>query len=250
MKQILKDLGVNQVLVQNKKMKKSSQDGTVIFNWTLPAFKSQDGTITCPNASKCVVGCYAKQGAYIWDNVSKAHNAKLDLARHEMFVPIMIQTIETKLKNKRNKQILIRIHDAGDFFSIEYTYKWLSIMKHFQNETRVMFYAYTKQVEMFKKQVVSIPDNFKLIYSFGGKQDSQIDTENDRHALVFESETDLIARGYIDASDNDTLALTDNPKVGLVYHGTKSYNKTTWNKVKESQNETSPVVQDDTKKVA
>jgi len=95
-----------------------------------------------------------------------------------------------------------------------------------------VFYAYTKQVKMFKDIVQDIPANFKLIFSYGGKQDNLINPEIDRHSWVFESTSDLDSKGYIDASQDDMLALTDNPKVGLVYHGNKSYNNTTWSKVK------------------
>jgi Gene product 88 len=65
----------------------------------------------------------------------------------------------------------------------------------------------------------------------GGKQDAMINTDTDRHSKVFENETELASMGYIDASHDDMLALTPNVKVGLVYHGTKSYKNTTWNKV-------------------
>lgn len=233
MKEVLNSLNIKQVLTQNAKMKKSSKNGTAVFNWTIPAYKALDGTITCPNASKCIKGCYAKQGAYIWKSVSKAHNAKLQLTRHDLFVDIMVNTIQTKLKNKNHKRIIIRIHDAGDFYNLEYVLKWYSVMKVFQNESRVLFYAYTKQVELFNTIKGIKPINFKLIYSYGGKQDSQIDTATDRHARVFQSEIELDAAGYINASQDDMLALTDNKKIGLVYHGTKSYEKTTWNKVSQ-----------------
>jgi hypothetical protein len=237
-KAVLDSLGVKQVLTQNGKMKKSSQGDTALYNWTIPAFKSQDGTITCPNASKCAIGCYAKQGSYVWTNTMKSHQNKLDLTRHSDFVPIMVQAIEAKLKtNKRkSKKTLIRIHDAGDFYSLDYTLSWFRVMNTLKNESSLSFYAYTKEVDRFKSLKTNYstiyPKNFTVIFSLGGKQDSLIDQNTDRHSKVFQSETDLIEQGYIDASHDDTLALTDNPKIGLIYHGTKGYNKTAWSKVK------------------
>lgn len=216
------------ILTQNSKMKKSSTKEKAVFNWTIPAFKALDGTMTCPNASKCVAGCYAQMGAYIWNNVKKAHQEKLDLTRTEDFVPLMIKAIETKLK--RTKNVYIRIHDAGDFYSAEYTLKWFNIMQYFKGKP-VHFYAYTKQVQMFKDLSEQLPVNFKLIFSYGGKQDKLINPETDRHASVFENDSELLDKGYIDASNDDMLALTDNHKVGLVYHGNKSYKNTTWSKV-------------------
>lgn len=236
-KSVLDQLGVKQVLTQNGKMKKSSQGDTALYNWTIPAFKSQDGTLTCPNASKCAIGCYAKQGSYVWTNVRQSHQNKLDLTKHADFVPIMIEAISSKVKtNKRKgKKCLIRIHDAGDFYSLDYTLSWFRIMSHFETEPDVSFYAYTKEVDRFKSlksNYNNIPKNFTIIFSLGGKLDSLINQDSDRHSKVFQSETELLEAGYIDASQDDTLALTSNPKIGLVYHGTKGYNKTSWSKVK------------------
>lgn len=234
-KAILNELDVKSVLTQNSKMKKSSQNDTIVFNWTLPAYKSQDGTITCPNASKCIQGCYARQGAYIWSNTKQAHQNKLNLAKHRNFSAIMIHTLNAKLKRAKDKTVYIRIHDSGDFFSLDYTLSWFNIMNHFKNYKNIKFYAYTKEVERFKALAVNYstiyPTNFSTIYSLGGKNDKLIDQEQDRHARVFQNETELNKLGYIDASSNDMLALTDNFKIGLVYHGTKGYDNTTWNKV-------------------
>lgn len=236
-KEVLSQLGVKQVLTQNGKMKKSSQGDIALYNWTIPAFKSQDGTITCPNASKCVIGCYAKQGSYIWSKVQLSHQNKLDLTKHPNFTEIMIDAINSKVNTnkKKGKKCLIRVHDAGDFYSLDYTLSWFRIMRHFETEPSVSFYAYTKEVSRFKSLEVNydnIPKNFTIIFSLGGKLDSLIDQQKDRHAKVFQSETKLLKDGYIDASNDDTLALTSNPKVGLIYHGTKGYSKTAWSKVK------------------
>lgn len=210
-------------------MKKSSTKDIAVYNWTIPAHKGLDGTLTCPNASKCIKGCYAQMGAYIWNNTRKSHQEKLDLTKTELFVPSMIAAIKVKLR--RSKTVYVRIHDAGDFYSLDYTLKWFNVMNYFKGQP-VKFYAYTKQVKMFKEIDIDIPENFKIIYSFGGKQDKLIDRTKDRHSWVFESEVDLKKLGYINASKDDLLALTDNAKVGLVYHGNKNYGNTTWDKVK------------------
>jgi hypothetical protein len=219
------------LLTQNSKMKKSSNDKLAIYNWTIPAYKALDGTITCPNASKCIQGCYAKQGAYVWSNVQKSHNEKFQLSKTPQFFDAMVAEIETKVNSRanKNKTVLIRIHDAGDFYSLDYTLTWFRIMRHFEGKS-VLFYAYTKQVEIFNDLKDNVPTNFRLIYSYGGKQDNLINPEIHRHALVFENESD-VPDNYVNASKDDMLALTLNKNVALVYHGTKSYKKTTWNKV-------------------
>ncbi len=216
------------ILSQNGKMKKSSQNGIHIYNFGIPAFSSSTGLKTCPNAGICASGCYARSGAYRFSNVARVYEERLKLTRSEEFVDTMIAEIRLKEihAKSKNSTCLIRIHDSGDFYSAPYWDKWSFIMR-FLPDTK--FYAYTKMIQFFKSQT-EIPHNFTLIYSFGGLQDRLIDLQTDRHSRVFQNETDLLASGYIDASQDDLLALTPNPKIGLVYHGTKKYTNTQWNK--------------------
>lgn len=220
------------LLTQNTKMKKSSQNGITNVNWTIPAFQSQTGLRTCPNAGLCAAGCYARQGAYVFSNVQRAHEAKLALTQTDTFVPEMIADVERWLKKRNTKRLVVRIHDAGDFYSISYLNKWIKIMSHFEADSRVSFYAYTKQVEMFQNEKARLPSNFRAIFSFGGKQDKLIQTETDFHARVFETVDQLEAAGYQNGTDDDMVAaLGVSNKIGLVYHGTKNYTNTRWDKV-------------------
>ena len=212
------------LLTQNTKMKKASGK---VYNWTLPAFKALDGSLTCPNAGKCLSGCYARQGAYIWGTVKAAHDTKFKLSKTDSFVNDMVLDIFGKLERLQDSETLfIRIHDAGDFYSKEYTRKWFEIMDLFTG-FNVKFYAYTKQIAMFKELASEIPSNFRIVSSFGGKQDHLIDTNSDAHAKVFETKEELDAAGYTDCSVDD-LEIFGALKVGLIYHGTKSYKNTTW----------------------
>jgi hypothetical protein len=221
-----------QYLSQNEKMKRSS---TVfdLYNWGIPAFLSKDGLKTCPNAKHCVAGCYAKSGAYLFSNVAAKYEQRLGLALSPQFVDTISLDIAKACKtaSKRSKSPLIRVHDSGDFFSLDYTLSWFRVMKAFPH---VPFYAYTKQVELLKdlKNANTIPDNLTLIYSYGGKQDYLIDPTKDRHSRVFETLEQALKEGYADASHDDTVALGENHRIGLVYHGVKRYDNTAWDKVK------------------
>lgn len=217
------------LLTQNDKMKKSSKaSGINIFNFGIVALKDSSGFMTCPNAGKCASGCYAQAGTFKFKNVVNAYETRLKMTRLPDFEALMIAEINLKLIQSRSKglQCLIRIHDSGDFYSKDYTNKWFKIMSYFESQNDIKFYAYTKMVSQFKSMVV--PNNLTLIYSFGGKEDHLIDCTKDRHSQVFQSEAELIAAGYSDASHNDTVAIGDSIRVGLVYHGQKSYNKTGW----------------------
>lgn len=203
-----------------------------VYNWGIPAFKSQTGLITCPNASRCATGCYAQNGTYLFSNVKSKYESRLELAQAPQFEAVLgaeIALVKEKAL-KRDKPCIIRIHDSGDFYSIEYTQKWLRLI---QSNPYTLFYAYTKQVAMFKS-FHSLPHNLRLIFSYGGKQDHLIDSEQDRHAQVFETLKDLQNAGYADASNDDMVAIGPCLKIGLVFHHRKNYANTSWSKVKVS----------------
>lgn len=208
-------------LTQNSKMKKMS--GVKTFNWGIPAYRSASGFKTCPNAAACAKGCYATMGAYTFSNVAKVFEARLALAQD---YPKLIETINAEIKRRSVRRL--RIHDSGDFFSLEYTHAWFEIM---QRNPGTQFYAYTKMVSMFK--ALALPVNFTLIFSYGGTEDKLINPRVDRHSWVFNSVSELRRAGYANASRNDTVALGRNPKIGLVYHGTKNVENTDWSKVKK-----------------
>src|SRR5580704_2787249 len=209
-------------LTQNSKMKKMS--GVKTFNWGIPAYKSASGFKTCPNAAACVKGCYATQGAYTFSNVAKVFENRLKLALSDAF----IETIDAEIKRRNVKRL--RIHDSGDFFSVDYWTKWRIVI---ERNPEVSFYAYTKRVSLFKG--MPLPTNFTIIYSYGGTEDKLIDRNTDRHSWVFPSIAALKKAGYADAHVNDSVALGSNPKIGLVYHGTKNLENTDWMKVKAAE---------------
>lgn len=212
------------LFTQNKDLKK-----TGIYGWTLPAHwvKLSDGSKfnTCPNAGICAAFCYAKNGTFMFSNVRKAHIEKLEFVinnREEW-----IGSINTELKLKKYIGKYIRIHDAGDFFSLQYAMDWINIAKE---NPQCIFYAYTKEVSMFKN-IGILPDNFITIFSFGGREDHLIDKEKDRHSDVFHDYKQMIEAGYNDIGDDDSqAAINNNHKVGLYRNNIKHFIKKMGNK--------------------
>jgi hypothetical protein len=204
----------------NSKLAKIS--GLKTYNWGIPAYKSASGFKTCPNAAACVAGCYAKAGAYTFSNVAKVFEKRLAFSQSDGFVDgINAEIVRRKVKR-------VRIHDSGDFYSQAYLNKWIAIC--WTNPT-VQFYAYTKMVKMLKSTL--LPDNLTIIYSQGGTQDKLIDVNTDRHNRVFPTFELLTKAGYVDASKDDAVAAAgESNRIGIVYHGQLSYNKTDWQKVK------------------
>jgi len=89
----------------------------------------------------------------------------------------------TELTASRFDGAWVRIHDSGDFFSEGYLVRWLEIMRA---RPRTRFYAYTKEVALFRAVVEPDPPvNFWWVFSFGGLQDASLDVARDRVADVF-----------------------------------------------------------------
>ncbi len=203
------------LLTQNSKLKKTSIENNMrVLNFSLPAYKTITGKTVCPFAKDCIKYCYAKKGNYKYPSVIKGLNNRYELSKTDEFVPKMNATIILE------RPTHVRIHDSGDFYSIAYLNKWISIAN---DNKEVIFYAYTKSIKFFKPSKKAstdflLPKNLKIIFSEGSKTDNLINVAKDRHARIFKSKELLNAAGYINASDNDLKAITDNKKVGLVYH--------------------------------
>lgn len=173
----------------------------------LPAWQSKEGFRTCPGAGLCRKGCYAQQGRYVCTQTLDAQHRRLSLVRSGHFVP----TMDLELR----RLDLVRIHDSGDFFSLSYLKDWLELIRR---HPEIKFLTYTKMVPLFRRVVV--PPNFTVVFSEGGKFDSQIDRHRDKFSRVFPNLEELRASGFTDCHLTDVPAL--DPKVmriGLIYHG-------------------------------
>lgn len=167
---------------------------------------------TCPARGACEKFCYATQGQQWMKSGYKRRVAGFKATLDPDFVVLMT----AELISERVKTL--RIHDSGDFYSPEYLLKWAEIARRLPY---VQFYAYTKQVVLFKKLASVLPDNIKLIQSLDGKLDRLIDPALP-HARIFASLAELHAAGYADASESDLPAATRGvTRIGLVIHGNK-----------------------------
>ena len=209
------------LLTQNSELKK---DG--IYNWTLPAFgvKLSNGKNmnVCPNAGVCASVCYARSGTYNFSNVKRRHVANLEYVLYETdkwYAQMVAEVSTPKMKGRH-----IRIHDAGDFFAEWYLDLWLKIAREVPDVT---FYCYTKEVSMFKRVVEpNCPDNFKYLFSMGGKEDYLIDKERDRHADVFPNDAAILDAGYMSQDHSDLLSIQlPTMKIGIPANNIPHFNK-------------------------
>lgn len=200
----------------NTKLKKTAAEfGVKIFNFSIPAGNDKaSGKITCPFAGSCLSLCYAKKGMYRFGNVERALSKRYEASKQENFVSLITSELA---KVKKDKQVYVRIHDSGDFYSPAYFAKWLEIARLNPN---VRFYAYTKS-HSFIRGNFNLTENFDLIFSLGSKNDELINQETERHSKIFQSMEEMSAAGYSDSSYldlNATKWVTANNKIGLLIH--------------------------------
>ena len=133
----MKTLNVN--INGNKKLK--NNETTRFMIWNLPS------VITCPyRTALCEKSCYAQKAERVYPQVLPSRERNLEESKQEDFVENMIFTIEKHLVSKafQGKKTVFRIHESGDFYNINYARKWVEIAKHFENDKRIIFLAYTK----------------------------------------------------------------------------------------------------------
>ena len=142
----------------NKKLKNNARVSFLI--WNLPA------VITCPYATAhCKKCCYALKAERNYPACKPCRERHFELSRLDDFVLRMVFTISAELARpvNKNKKIVFRIHESGDFYNKEYVKKWFEIMDYFKDEKRLVFVAYTKSVKYFDG--IEIPENMRLLAS-------------------------------------------------------------------------------------
>lgn len=182
------------ILKQNEKISHSGGGSTVYYNIGLPALKglavnekTGDFVVvdTCPGAGACKVYCYAKKGGYVqWKASSLSQTRQLnfllnDPDGYKAKLKAELSSAEKKF-GKKDTKVVVRWHDAGDFFSPDYLNLAYSIARDFPN---IEFYAYTKVASVAQGDK---PSNFKMNFSAGAtpEQEKQIDFSKTKHSTV------------------------------------------------------------------
>jgi len=170
-----------QILGTNAKMAKSKEEGAITYDLTLPALSGivvdeETGEFvevtTCPGAGECQTFCYARKGGYRMFPASSmsAGRALNFLMNHpKEYMGMFNQEVkQSKAKARKSGiKLLVRIHDAGDFFSKEYYNLAMDVAI---DNPDVTFYFYTKMGEIVTD--ASAPKNVVGQFS-GGAQSKQ-----------------------------------------------------------------------------
>lgn len=186
---------------------------------------------TCPMADEClskadrVTGkitdgknvkfrCYAASSESAFKNARNAHWRNFDAIRR-----LSTNEISDLILSELPKDVkVVRIHASGDFFSQRYFNAWVRVAF---SRPDVKFFGYTK---VLKYVSASKPDNFKLVYSFGGKQDSAL--SNEPTCFVVNNIEQAMEKGVEIAcpdskSANDFEYIMNSKSFAILIHGTQ-----------------------------
>jgi hypothetical protein len=112
------------------------------------------------------VKCYASKTETMYPATRNAnwHNWRLLLACGTD-INAIYNVLSTAISKKTK---IVRIHSSGDMYSPEYFQAWRLLAK---NNPDVMFFGYTKHLEYVLESVNNPISNFKIVYSYGSKDD-------------------------------------------------------------------------------
>lgn len=167
-----------QILGTNAKMAKSKEEGAITYDLTLPALSGivvdeETGEFvevtTCPGAGECQLFCYARKGGYRMfpaSSMSAARALNFLMNHPEQYMEMFSKEVgmAEARASKAGIKLLVRVHDAGDFFSKQYYDLSMSVAKQHPN-TR--FYFYTKMGEIVTDPAA--PPNVVGQFSGGAK---------------------------------------------------------------------------------
>jgi protein gp37 len=125
-------------------------------------------------------GCYALKPQKRFPAVLKSRNDTYEMTKSGSFPSLMYAELlyfGRKLEKKSVTNRVVRIHEAGEFYSVEYIKKWQQIAKDNSDWT---FYSFTKRLKDFPEAFESfrsLPNVFITDSLYDGKQNYGSATE-------------------------------------------------------------------------
>ena len=203
---------------------KLSKLSGLIYTFSLPAGWS------CPGAKDCLsrallkdekysikdgpntrFRCFAATQEVVYRGVREQRQYNYDLLRKCS----SLEQSALILKSVPKDATVIRIHVSGDFYNEDYLKSWILVAAAYP---KVTFYAYTKSLQYWVKNLKYIPKNLKLNASKGGKYDSLIERHKLKYAEVVFTEQEAIDKGLEIDHDDSHAFLQDKP-FALLLHG-------------------------------
>ena len=217
----------------------------VIGSFALPAYSDGKGGKICHGASDCVAYCYAMQTRYVMLQASDLRFRNLiTLERAQERGGVEAMTAELvrifehwiRYKTCRSRNIALRLHDSGDFYSQDYIDAMAAAITQVRQWardemgiTRFVPYAYTKSLHLDLSPLWAA--GVQLVQSHGGKFDKLIDPRKPIAQVAGKGQP--MPKGWKSGNSDEhleCLAITGYPRIWLPYHGTLSEPKALTNR--------------------
>lgn len=151
----------------------------------------------------------------VWRNLDTIKVTLMDAWRYKKDqVKAVADLLEANLPKKFD---ILRVHVGGDFFNQVYFDGWMEVARRNPDKH---FYAYTKSLKFWVKRIDSIPSNFSLTASYGGKHDELIVEHGLKYAEVVYSEEQADAMQF-EIDHDDYHAAFGKKSFALLIHGTQ-----------------------------
>lgn len=207
--------------------------------WAKAVFLGMEGTKEkwgIKDGPATVFRCYAASDEARWKGPRKARHEALEIIKRyarkgkggnraatlrvaALIVASLppVSRLTTYQVGGRSYSQIIRPHIGGDYFSQVYFDAWLAVAKAFPD---ILVYGYTKSLRFWVARLDSMPDNFILTASWGGKYDNLISKHGLRSVRVVHSEAEA-ARLGLEIDHDDSHAMIPGGDFALLIHGTQ-----------------------------
>ena len=139
------------------------------------------------------------------------HN--FDILRHLDYAQ-MVDVLQQSLPTDCD---ICRVHIGGDFFNQKYFDAWMEVARLNPGK---LFYAYTKSIPYWTARLDSIPSNFILTGSRGGRADNLLDTHGLKVAEIVFSLEEAEEKG-LEIDHDESHAIQNTGSFALLIHGTQ-----------------------------
>jgi len=170
----------------------------------------KDGKLTIKDGKYTQFRCYAASGEALYTLTYRQH-------RHNYLTIKKAKTVKQIkkliLESMPHDAKVIRLHSSGDFFTESYFRAVLEVCKE---TPHIRWYGYTKAIPYLVKY--TLPKNLRLVASYGGKHDHQIDENNLVSCKVVYSKNEA-KKEKLPIDKNDYLCYNASRKFAVLIHG-------------------------------
>lgn len=158
--------------------------------------------------------CFSASQEAVYSNVYKLRSENFNLLRS---LKTESDITEGLLKAFPKNVGILRFHVAGDLFKKDQFLAYCNLAKE---NSKTKFYGYTKNLKVWTENKDSMPNNFRIVASRGGRLDHMITEYNLSESVVIDNEKEAKKIGYpIDYDDSHALRGVSSC---LVIHGVQS----------------------------